>query len=285
MDRPPASAVDCPRDSRHQTEGRSPTPGDGHRLRRPGGPDRRRRRGGPHSGGGLGGQQRVGYEDTLQVTVDDMAHHTAAVARARPRPLVVADLPWMSYHVDPEDAIRNGAILIRAGRQAVKLEGGANRTPMIEALVAAEIPVMGHIGLTPQSVNAMGGSGSRGGTSRPPTHWFGRPRPRGRRLFRHRPRGRPRGSGAAITESLDVPTIGIGAGPAVTDRCWSSTMSSGSTGRSPSSYAATATSEPMPLRRWRRMRPTCAREPSPPTPRSTTEAAADGRSRTRVVCR
>src|SRR5665213_2293058 len=99
----------------------------------------------------------LGYEDTLQVTIEDMAHHTAAVARAKPAPLIVADLPWMSYHLDPVDTVRNGAALIRAGAQAVKLEGGTNRVPMIEALVAAEIPVMGHLGLTPQSVNTMGG--------------------------------------------------------------------------------------------------------------------------------
>src|SRR5436190_13312758 len=99
----------------------------------------------------------LGYEDTLSVTVDDLAHHTAAVARARPRPLVVADLPWMSYHVSREDTVRNGAALIRAGASAVKLEGGAKRVPMVEALIDAEIPVMGHIGLTPQSVHAMGG--------------------------------------------------------------------------------------------------------------------------------
>jgi 3-methyl-2-oxobutanoate hydroxymethyltransferase len=99
----------------------------------------------------------LGYDDTLQVTVDDMAHHTAAVARTRPSALVVADLPWMSYHVSVEDTVRNAAALIRAGASAVKLEGGTKRVPMIEALIDAEIPVMGHIGLTPQSVHAMGG--------------------------------------------------------------------------------------------------------------------------------
>jgi ABC-type phosphate/phosphonate transport system permease subunit len=99
----------------------------------------------------------LGYEDTLQVTVDDMAHHTAAVARAKPASLIVADMPWLSYHVSIEDTVRNAAALIRAGAQCVKLEGGRKRIPMIEALIDAEIPVMGHIGLTPQSVNAMGG--------------------------------------------------------------------------------------------------------------------------------
>ena len=99
----------------------------------------------------------LGYDDTLQVTVADIAHHTAAVARAKPRPLIVADLPWMSYHVSTEDTVRNAAQLIRAGAEAVKLEGGRKRLPMVEALVDAEIPVMGHLGLTPQSVHAMGG--------------------------------------------------------------------------------------------------------------------------------
>src|SRR2546423_15232774 len=99
----------------------------------------------------------LGYDDTLQVTVDDMAHHVAAVARARPRPMIVGDLPWLSYHVSVEDTVRNAATLVRAGAQAVKLEGGRKRVPMIDAIVQAEIPVMGHIGLTPQSVHAMGG--------------------------------------------------------------------------------------------------------------------------------
>jgi 3-methyl-2-oxobutanoate hydroxymethyltransferase len=99
----------------------------------------------------------LGYDDTLQVTVDDMAHHVAAVARATPSPLVVGDLPWMSYHVSVEDTVRNAATLVRAGAQAVKLEGGRKRLPMVRAIVDAEMPVMGHIGLTPQSIHAMGG--------------------------------------------------------------------------------------------------------------------------------
>src|SRR3978361_782410 len=99
----------------------------------------------------------LGYDDTLQVSVDDMAHHVAAVARAKPRPLVVADLPWLSYHVSTEDTVRNAATLVRAGAQAVKLEGGSKRVAAVEAIVDAEIPVMGHLGLTPQSIHAMGG--------------------------------------------------------------------------------------------------------------------------------
>jgi 3-methyl-2-oxobutanoate hydroxymethyltransferase len=109
----------------------------------------------------------LGYEDTLQVTVDDIAHHTAAVHRGlqastaagveHARPLVIGDLPWMGYHTDLHEAVRNAAKLIRAGAGCVKLEGGRKRLPVIRAILDAEIPVMGHIGLTPQSVNAMGG--------------------------------------------------------------------------------------------------------------------------------
>ena len=99
----------------------------------------------------------LGYEDTLQVGVADIAYHVAAVRRARPTPLVVGDMPWMSYHVSTAETLHNAATLVRAGAQAVKLEGGTKRVPMIEALVSAEIPVMGHIGLTPQSTHAMGG--------------------------------------------------------------------------------------------------------------------------------
>ena len=99
----------------------------------------------------------LGYDDTLQVTVDDMAHHVGAVARGQQRALIVGDLPWMSYHVSVEETVRNAAALVRAGAQAVKLEGGRKRLPMVRAIVDAEVPVMGHIGLTPQSVHAMGG--------------------------------------------------------------------------------------------------------------------------------
>src|ERR1051325_11245809 len=99
----------------------------------------------------------LGYDDTLQVSVDDMAHHVGAVARAKPRALVVADMPWMSYHVGVDDTVRNAAALVRAGAGAVKLEGGRKRIPAVAAILDAEIPVMGHIGLTPQSVHALGG--------------------------------------------------------------------------------------------------------------------------------
>lgn len=99
----------------------------------------------------------LGYDDTLQVTTDDIAHHVGAVARTRPRALVVADLPWMSYHVSVEETVRNAATLIRAGAGAVKLEGGRKRLAAVHAILDAEIPVMGHLGLTPQSFHAIGG--------------------------------------------------------------------------------------------------------------------------------
>jgi 3-methyl-2-oxobutanoate hydroxymethyltransferase len=99
----------------------------------------------------------LGYADTLQVTIDDMAHHVGAVARAEPRALVVGDLPWLSYHVSVADTVQNAARLVRAGAGAVKLEGGRKRLDSVRAILDAEIPVMGHLGLTPQSVHALGG--------------------------------------------------------------------------------------------------------------------------------
>jgi 3-methyl-2-oxobutanoate hydroxymethyltransferase len=99
----------------------------------------------------------LGYDDTLSVTIADMAHHVGAVARTRPRPLVVGDLPWLSYHVSRAETVTNAATLIRAGAGAVKLEGGRKRLESVEAILDAEIPVMGHLGLTPQSVHALGG--------------------------------------------------------------------------------------------------------------------------------
>jgi 3-methyl-2-oxobutanoate hydroxymethyltransferase len=106
----------------------------------------------------------LGYEDTLHVTIEDMAHHVAAVARTKPKALVVGDLPWMSYHVSREETVCNAATLIRAGAGAVKLEGGRKRIDSIRAILDAEIPVMGHVGLTPQSIHAFGGFRVQGKT-------------------------------------------------------------------------------------------------------------------------
>ncbi len=99
----------------------------------------------------------LGYDDTLQVTTEDMAHHVAAVARTQPRALIVGDLPWLSYHVSSTETVHNAATLVRAGAGAVKLEGGRKRLEAVQAILDAEIPVMGHLGLTPQSVHALGG--------------------------------------------------------------------------------------------------------------------------------
>ncbi len=156
----------------------------------------------------------LGHENTLQVGIEDMAHHVAAVARARPRALVVGDLPWMTYHLEPAEAVRNAARLVRAGAGAVKLEGGRVRLPAVEAILSAEIPVMAHLGLTPQSVHAMGGY-----------------RVQGRQLeaakvliedaialaeagcFAVVLEGVPDVLAERVTAVLEVPTIGIGAGP------------------------------------------------------------------------
>ena len=156
----------------------------------------------------------LGYDDTLQVTIDDMAHHVAAVSRARPRPLVVGDLPWMSYHVSIEETVSNAARLIRAGAQCVKLEGGRKRVPMIEAIVDAEIPVMGHIGLTPQSVNAMGGFRVQGRQSEAALALVS-----DAKALEHAGcfalviEGVPDEVASLVTDAVDIPTIGIGAGP------------------------------------------------------------------------
>ena len=100
----------------------------------------------------------LGYKDTLSVTMDDMLHHTKAVARGTVNALVVADMPFMSYQPSLYDAVKNaGRFIQEAGAQAIKLEGGAVVCPQIEAIVNTQIPVMGHIGLTPQSVNMFGG--------------------------------------------------------------------------------------------------------------------------------
>ena len=155
----------------------------------------------------------LGYDDTLQVTVDDIAHHTAAVARAKPSALIVGDLPWMSYHVSVEDTVRNAATLIRAGAQCVKLEGGRKRVPVIEALVDAEIPVMGHVGLTPQSMHAMGGFKVQAKDSQAALQLV-----EDAKALQHAGcfaivlEGVPDEVARMVTDAVDVPTIGIGAG-------------------------------------------------------------------------
>ncbi len=157
----------------------------------------------------------LGYDDTLQVTIDDMAHHTAAVARTNPRALVVGDLPWMSYHTGRHDAVANAAKLIRAGARCVKLEGGAKRVPVIEAIVDAEIPVMGHLGLTPQSVNAMGGFKVQGRTAEAARVLIDDAKALVHAgVFAIVLECVPDDVARIVTDAIDVPTIGIGAGSA-----------------------------------------------------------------------
>ncbi len=157
----------------------------------------------------------LGYDDTLQVTVHDMAHHVAAVSRAKPQPLIVADLPWMSYHVSVADTVSNAALLIRAGASAVKLEGGAKRVPMVEAIVDAEIPVMGHIGLTPQSVHAMGGFKVQGRRTDAALALVDDALAlEAAGCFALVLEGVPDEVARMVTDALTIPTVGIGAGPA-----------------------------------------------------------------------
>ena len=157
----------------------------------------------------------LGFDDALHVDIDVMAHHVAAVARAKPQCLILGDMPWMSYHLSTDEAVRNAATLIRAGAHAVKLEGGRSRLPVVEAIIRAEIPVMGHLGLTPQSVLAMGGfrvqakSVDAAGALLDAAKALS-----AAGCFALVIEGVPDVVGAAVTEAIDVPTIGIGAGPA-----------------------------------------------------------------------
>lgn len=157
----------------------------------------------------------LGYDSTLQVTMDDMVRHTAAVTRTIRRPLVVGDMPYMSYHVSVEDTVRNaGRFIVEGGAAAVKLEGGTKRIRTIEAILDAEIPVMGHIGLTPQSINAFGGFRVQGRAIEPAVKLIEDAKALGAAgVFAIVLECVPTELAALITRSVDVPTIGIGAGP------------------------------------------------------------------------
>ncbi|HXQ75771.1 MAG TPA: 3-methyl-2-oxobutanoate hydroxymethyltransferase [Acidimicrobiales bacterium] len=155
----------------------------------------------------------LGHADTLQVDVGVMAHHVAAVGRATPRALVVGDMPWLSYHVSAEDAVRNAAVLVRAGAEAVKLEGGRVRLEVVEALLNAEIPVMGHLGLTPQSVHAMGGYRVQARDTAAAEALMNDAKALAAAgCFAMVLEGVPDVVAARLTAEVDVPTIGIGAG-------------------------------------------------------------------------
>jgi 3-methyl-2-oxobutanoate hydroxymethyltransferase len=160
-------------------------------------------------------QVMLGYDSTLPVTVDEMLHHTRAVRRAVKRALLVADMPYGSYHVDEKEALRNAARLVKeGGAEAVKIEGGEKRAELIRHVIDAEIPVAGHIGLTPQSVNVMGGYKVQGKSLSAIEQ-----------LMRDAValdkagvaclylEGIPREVAAMITAEVETPTIGIGAGP------------------------------------------------------------------------
>jgi len=157
----------------------------------------------------------LGYDSTLPVTMDEMLHHTRAVRRAVKRAIVAADMPYGSYHVSVQEGVANAARFIKeAGAEAVKIEGGANRVELVERLTDAEIPVIGHLGLTPQSVHRMGGYKVQGKSMAAADA-----------LLKDALaleaagavvivlEGVPREVAQHITTKLNVPTIGIGAGP------------------------------------------------------------------------
>jgi 3-methyl-2-oxobutanoate hydroxymethyltransferase len=157
----------------------------------------------------------LGHDSTLPVTLDEMLHHVRAVRRGTCHALLVADMPYGSFHVSLDESVRNAVRLVKeGGAEAVKIEGGERRMELIARLVEAEIPVMGHVGLTPQSVNALGGFPVQGKTT-----------DRARQVERDAHaveaagafsvvlESMPRELAAAITEKLCIPTLGIGAGP------------------------------------------------------------------------
>ena len=156
----------------------------------------------------------LGHDSTLPVTMEDMLHHARAVGRARTAALLVADMPWLSYHVGEADAVRNAARFVReAGADAVKLEGGPVRVPAIRALVSAEIPVMGHLGLTPQSVLRLGGYKVQGRAAGEADVLVRAARELDEAgVFSIVLEGIPAAVAARITGEVSVPTIGIGAG-------------------------------------------------------------------------
>jgi 3-methyl-2-oxobutanoate hydroxymethyltransferase len=161
------------------------------------------------------GMVMLGYDNTLPVTMQEMLHHTRAVRRAVRHAFLIADMPYASYHVGMRDTLRNAARFVKeAGAEAVKIEGGEKRARIVERLVDAEIPVVGHIGLTPQSLHAMGGYKVQGKTLKAVENLMHDA------LALERAgacsivlEGIPREVAGMITRELTIPTIGIGAGP------------------------------------------------------------------------
>jgi 3-methyl-2-oxobutanoate hydroxymethyltransferase len=160
-------------------------------------------------------QAMLGYENTLSVTVDEMLHHVKAVRRGVRHALLVADMPYGSYQVDSNDALRNAARFVKeGGAEVVKIEGGEKRAELIRRFIEAEIPVAGHIGLTPQSVNVMGGYKVQGknlsGIEQLMRDAVALDHAGVACLYLE---GMPREVAAMITAEVSAPTIGIGAGP------------------------------------------------------------------------
>lgn len=160
-------------------------------------------------------QTMLGYENTLTVTVDEILHHVRAVRRGVKHALLIADMPFGSFHVSSEDAVRNAMRFVKeGGAEAVKMEGGEKRADIIRRVIDAEIPVAGHIGLTPQSVNVMGGYKVQGkslaGVEQLVRDAIALDRAGVTCLYLE---GIPREVAAIITAEVSTPTIGIGAGP------------------------------------------------------------------------
>jgi 3-methyl-2-oxobutanoate hydroxymethyltransferase len=157
----------------------------------------------------------LGYESTLPLTMEESLHHTKAVRRGVERALVVADMPFGTYQGDVNEALKNAVRFVKeAGAEAVKVEGGERRLEVIARLTEAEIPVMGHVGLTPQSVHAMGGYRVQGKTERAAEQLLRDARAvEAAGAFSIVLEGIPRELAAEITKSVRIPTIGIGAGP------------------------------------------------------------------------
>lgn len=160
------------------------------------------------------GMVMLGYENTLRVTMDEMIHHTKAVARGTRQALLIGDMPFLSYHVSTDEAVRNaGRFIQEGGAQAIKLEGGSDVIDKVRAIIKAQIPVLGHLGLTPQSVNIFGGFKRQGQDIEAARQMIDDAlllQDAG--IFGLILECVPDGLAKVITERLDIPTIGIGAG-------------------------------------------------------------------------
>lgn len=160
------------------------------------------------------GQVVLGLPNTLGVTMGDMERHTGAAARGRKRAFLAADMPFLSFQSGTRDAIRNAGRLLQAGAEAVKLEGGRNVEATIRAIVSCDIPVIGHVGLTPQSINRMGGYRVQGKTDVQRQRLIDDARAvQEAGAFMVVLEGMPAALAAEITDQIEIPTIGIGAGP------------------------------------------------------------------------